>query len=121
MITPTNVQIISQNGAPAFVVIPYMDFVREFPHAIPVTAPQPPRIPEGDYVPHEVVGLVVKYEYPLIRAWREYLGLTQAEVAQRAGITQAALSQMENGDKKLRKATREKVAKAMGLNPQQVW
>lgn len=55
-----------------------------------------------------------------LRAWREYLGLTQAEVAERAGISQAALSQMESGETKLRKATREKLAQAMGLNPGQL-
>jgi len=46
--------------------------------------------------------------------------VSQAEVAERAGITQAALSQMESGEAKLRKATREKLAKAMGLNPEQL-
>ncbi|MDP2752638.1 MAG: helix-turn-helix transcriptional regulator [Rhodocyclaceae bacterium] len=57
---------------------------------------------------------------PNLRAWREYLGLTQAEVAERAGITQAALFQMESGEVKLRKATREKLAKAMGLTTEQL-
>jgi transcriptional regulator with XRE-family HTH domain len=55
-----------------------------------------------------------------LRAWHEYLDLTQAELAERAGITQAALSQMESGEAKLRKATREKLAKVMGLNPKQL-
>ncbi|MHB1183831.1 MAG: helix-turn-helix domain-containing protein [Desulfobulbia bacterium] len=79
-----------------------------------------PRIPEGDYVPHEVVGLHIERGITYLRAWREYLGLTQAEVAQRAGITQAALSQMESGEAKLRKPIREKLAMAMGLNPEQL-
>lgn len=79
-----------------------------------------PYIPEGDYVPHEVVGLHVEQDFTHLRAWREYLGLTQTEVAERAGITQAAFSQMESGETKLRKATREKLAKAMGLNPDQL-
>ncbi|MHB1015307.1 MAG: helix-turn-helix domain-containing protein [Desulfurivibrionaceae bacterium] len=82
--------------------------------------PKTPHIPEGDYVPHEVVGLHIERDITYLRAWREYLGLTQAEVAERAGITQAALSQMESGEAKLRKATRKKLAKAMGLNPEQL-
>ena len=82
--------------------------------------PKTPRIPEWDYVPHEVVGLHIELDIPYLRAWREYLGLTQAEVAERAEITQAALSQMESGEAKLRKATREKLAQAMGLNPGQL-
>lgn len=32
-------------------------------------------------IPHEVVGLVVKSGYSLLRAWREYLGKSQEEVA----------------------------------------
>jgi DNA-binding XRE family transcriptional regulator len=82
--------------------------------------PKTPRIPEGDYVPHEVVGLHIERDITYLRAWREYLGLTQDEVAERAGITQAALSQMESGEARLRKASREKLALAMGLNPGQL-
>jgi transcriptional regulator with XRE-family HTH domain len=50
-----------------------------------------------------------------VRAWREYLGLTQEAVALKAGITQAALSQIESGSQKIRKATREKLAQATGI------
>jgi transcriptional regulator with XRE-family HTH domain len=46
--------------------------------------------------------------------------LTQAEVAEKAGITQAAFSQMEAGGKRMRKATLEKLAVAMGLNVEQI-
>lgn len=120
MIEPTKIQPIYQGGVPAFVVIPFADFAREHPVEAAQITPKTPRIPEGDYIPHEVVGLHVQDGIPLVRAWREYLGLTQAEVAERAGITQAALSQMESGEAKLRKATREKLAQAMGLNPGQL-
>ena len=78
------------------------EYARLFPEAI--------RIPEGDAIPHEVVGLTIKKGYTLVHAWREYLRLTQTEVAERMGITQAALSQMEAGRKHLRKATLEKLA-----------
>jgi len=36
------------------------------------------------------------------------------------GITQAALSQMETGEKRLRKATLEKLAMAMGISVEQL-
>lgn len=93
---------------------------REHPAEDEQIMPKIPRIPNGDYVPNEVVGLMVDKEMPLIRAWRKYLNLTQAEVAEKAGITQAALSQMEAGGKQLRKATLEKLAGAMGLNVEQI-
>ena len=120
MIEPTKIQPIYQGGVPVFVVIPFADFAREHPIEAAQITPKTPRIPKGDYIPHEVVGLHIQDGIPLVRAWREYLGLTQAEVAERAGITQAALSQMESGEAKLRKATREKLARAMGLNPEQL-
>lgn len=109
---PTDIQTIMQDGKPAFVVIPYDEYMRLFPKA--------PRIPEGDAIPHEVVGMTIKKGYTLVRAWREYLALTQTEVARRMGITQAALSQMESGEKRLRKATLEKLAGAMGIGVEQL-
>ena len=45
---------------------------------------------EQALVPNEVVTLVFAGDLSPMRAWREHLGLTQAEVAARAGITQAA-------------------------------
>ncbi|MGK2951275.1 MAG: helix-turn-helix domain-containing protein, partial [Thiobacillus sp.] len=52
-------------------------------------------------------------------AWREHFSLTQAEVAARIGIAQAAYAQMERV-KQPRKATLEKVAAAMGLEVEQL-
>ena len=88
-------------------VIPFDEYVRLFSKT--------PRVPEGDAIPHEVVGLTIKKGYTLARAWREYLGLTQKEISERMGISQAALSQMEAGEKRLRKVTQEKLAAAMGI------
>lgn len=120
MIDPAKIQLLCQGGIPAFVVIPFADFAREHPIEAARIKPKTPYIPEGDYIPHEVVGLHIKRDITYLHAWREYLNLTQAEVAERAGITQAALSQLESGETKLRKATREKLAKAMGLDPKQL-
>ena len=111
MNTPTDIQIITQNGHPVFVVIPYDEYIRL----------RRPFIPDdGESVPNDVVWLTIDKGFTLIRAWREYLGLTQKEVAEKMGITQAALSQMEAGEKKLRKATLEKLAVALGLGIEQI-
>jgi len=109
---PTNVQIINQDGRPAFAVIPYEEYVRTFRKA--------PRIPESGNIPNDVVWLSVDKGYTLARAWREYLGLTQSEVASQMGISQAALSQMESGEKKLRKASLEKLARALDVMVEQL-
>ena len=107
MTTLTNVQFIEQNGKPTFAVIPYEEYLKLLP-------------PEDFTIPHEVVGLVVRGGMNLVKAWRTYLGLTQAQVAKKAGISQAALSQMEKGEKNLRTKTLEKLSAAMGLDVEQL-
>ena len=57
---PTDIQTIMQDGKPAFVVIPYDEYVRMFPKTA--------RVPAGDAIPHEVVGLTIKKRYTLARA-----------------------------------------------------
>ena len=103
----TNVQFIEQNGKPAFAVISYEEYLKLLPS-------------EDVTIPHEVVGLVVKNGMNLVKAWRTYLGLTQEQVAKKAGMSQAALSQMEKGEKNLRTKTLEKLAVAMGLKKEQL-
>ncbi len=107
MNTLTNVQFIEQNGKPAFAVIPYDEYLKLLPS-------------EDVTIPHEVVGLVIKKGMNLVKAWRVHLGMTQAEVAEKAAISQAALSQMEKSENKLRTATLEKLSGAMGLSVEQL-
>lgn len=104
MNTPTNVQIINgADGRPAFVVLPYADYIASRPR--------------DDLVPNEVVGYMVKEGMTAIAAWRKHLDLTQAEVAQRLGISQSAYAQQETAERP-RKATREKIAQALGIPAQ---
>ncbi len=104
----TDVQIIKKDGKPAFAVIPYEKYLSLLPKH------------EDATVPHEVVGLVIKKGMNLVKAWRTHLGLTQKEIAKRAGISQAALSQMEKSANELRTATLEKLARAMGISVEQL-
>jgi DNA-binding XRE family transcriptional regulator len=106
--TLTDVQIIKKDGKPVFAVIPYEEYMRLLPED------------EDSSIPHEVVGLVIKKGMNLVSAWRTHLGLTQKEVAKRAGISQAALSQMEKSNNELRTTTLEKLAHAMGISTEQL-
>jgi len=104
MNAPTKVQIINgADGRPAFVVLPYADYIASRPHE--------------DLVPNDVVGYMVKEGLTAIAAWRKHLDLTQAQVAERLGITQSAYSQQEAAERP-RKATRERIAAALGIPAQ---
>jgi prevent-host-death family protein len=99
--------IVGKDGKPAFVVVPYDQFRR-----------MKGGLARGT-VPNDVVHLTFGRGVSPMAAWREHLGLTQAEVAGRVGITQAAYAQMERAMRP-RNATLEKVAAAMGLEVEQL-
>src|SRR5690606_41307094 len=76
----TNIQIINgPDGNPAFVVIPYQDYIAS-------------RAQDGGLIPHAGVSSTIDGATPA-RAWREHLGLTQAQLAARLGISQSAHAQ----------------------------
>lgn len=106
---PIEHQVIEKDGKPLYVLVPYEEYLalRHYRE-------------EKVYIPHEVVEKHLMEEKSLIRAWREYKGLSQGEMAKRMGISQAAYSQMERTGSRLRKATRERIADAMGIACQQL-
>lgn len=102
----TNIQIINgPNGVPAFVVIPYDEYIANQAQG------------EG-LIPHAVISSTVDGATP-VRAWREHLGLTQADVAVRLGVSQSAYAQQENSER-LRKTSIERIAAALGITPTQL-
>jgi DNA-binding XRE family transcriptional regulator len=101
-------QIVKHDGKPLYVLVPYSEYLSKF-------APDDSDI----LIPHEVVGLHAVHGKSLVRAWREYLKLSQKEVAERIQVTQAAYSQMENSDN-LRLATLEKIAAAFDIDVEQL-
>ena len=113
MSAPTNHQILTHNGKPAFAVIPYAEYLELMDHA-------GARPDEEVTLPHEVVKMSTLGGMTLIRAWREHLGLTQEEVARRMGITQPAYAKLEGGKRQPRVATCKRIASAMGIEWEQV-
>ena len=107
MSTHTEYQTIKgADGQPAFVVIPYQDFLKI-------------NLRAETLIPHEVVSAMVDGS-TAIKAWREYMGLTQSEVSSRMGISPAALAQMESSEGKPHKATLRKVAEVLGISLEQL-
>jgi DNA-binding XRE family transcriptional regulator len=99
--------ILGADGKPAFVVIPYEQFINEYDRNLTL-------------VPNEILAFATNEGVSAIRAWREHLGLSQKDLAEKMGISQAAIAQFEANNQKLRKATLTKIAKAMSLSLSQV-
>ncbi|MDO9269946.1 MAG: helix-turn-helix transcriptional regulator [Methylobacter sp.] len=70
-------------------------------------------------IPNAVVGRRVMDEVSMLQAWREYLMLTQTDMAERMGISQAGYSQIEAA-KRPRKTTLQKAADALGITLEQL-
>ena len=113
MNTPTNHQMLTHNGKPAFAVIPYAEYLRLMERA-------GGRPDEEVTLPHDVVRMSTLGGMSLIRAWREHLGLTQEEVARRMGITQPAYAKLEDEKARPRIATYKRLATAMGVEWEQL-
>jgi len=110
----TDLQIIEENGHPAFAVIPWSEF-----EVLRPEYERQQRLRHG--IPHAVVKRMALEEIHPVRAWREHLGLDQTEVATRAGMEQSALARIESGKGgKTRKTTLERIAAAMSLTPEQI-
>ena len=108
----TNPQIISQNGKPAFAVVPWDEYQKLLNNQIEIED-------EDVWFPNEVVKANARGD-SLIKAWREYFGLTQAELAKRIGMQQSSLARLEKSDANPRKATLIKLAQAMDLSIEQL-
>ncbi len=113
MIEHTNVQIIKQDGNPAFAIIPWDDF-----QAIEPALKRHRALRDG--IPHAVVQRMAIDGLVAIRAWREHLGLEQSTVAEKAGMKQPALARIEKGGSKPQSATLKRIAKALGLTLDQI-
>ncbi len=100
------------DGAPLYAVVLWSDFEALLAGDRP---------DEAIFIPHEVVELMYLGEgMSLIRAWREHLGLTQAEVASRMHVSQPAYAKCEQQGVHPRVATLRKIAAAMGVEWEQL-
>ncbi|RAM62762.1 DNA-binding protein [Herbaspirillum rubrisubalbicans] len=106
MTAPTESQMIkSKDGKPASVVLSYAEFMALCGE-------------QGNLIPNEVVGATVQGATPAC-AWRQYLGLTRLEVAQRMGITLSAYAKLEKSINP-RPTTIARIAVALGITREQL-
>ena len=111
MSTPFEYQKIEYCGKPAYVLIPWDEWRRIKPLLDAEKA-------RAAGIPQEVVEAHVLRNDSMIRAWREYLGVTQKELASRLGVSQAAVVKYERPRTRLRIATLIKISAALGLDEQ---
>jgi DNA-binding XRE family transcriptional regulator len=97
------VKILESKGKPAFAVLPYDEYVAlrelaEDAQDAVTLARFAKRYASGkeETVPAEVVDRLLAGESPL-RVWREFRGMTAAQVAAAAQITPAHVSKIESG------------------------
>ncbi len=108
MNAPTELQVIKgPDGGIQYVVLPYAEFLRLRQQVEPL-------------IPNEVAGKVLVENLSPIHAWREYLGLTDAEVAARIQVSPAAFAELEAADARPRKSILRRVAVALGLSLEQL-
>lgn len=110
MSEPTKHQLVEFEGNPIFVLVPYPEYLELTGRKKVGT----------DNIPLEVAEIALMEEKSLVRAWREYLGLTQEAVAARVGISRGAYAQMEARGANPRRATLLKIATALGVRLEQL-
>ena len=115
-----NVQIIEKAGKPEWAVVPYETYqtlltdaemlqdIQDYDAAKQAVAAG------EELVPSEVTYAILDGRNP-IKVWREYRGFTQQELAKRANISAAYLSQIETGKRKGTTAALSAIAAALDL------
>lgn len=104
-------QIITKDGKPVFAVIPWEEYKK-------LVKDQARKDESEIWFPNEVVKANVRGE-SLVKAWREYYGLTQSELAEKAGMKQSALARIEKSGS-ARTSTLKKLAKALDISVEQL-
>jgi DNA-binding XRE family transcriptional regulator len=114
-------QIIEKNGKPEYAVIPYADYLRlleavedKADAAVVAEFQEAYRAGREFLVPAEILRRELAGESP-IRLWRARRGLTQQELADRAGISKPYLSQIESGKRQGTVETIAAIARALDV------
>lgn len=115
--------IYDEAGVPAFVVIPYARFRAIAPEAAEAALSDEALFDRavveadgGAAVPHDVMVRLVDGENPL-KVYREWRGLTQADLAAKIGVSEGYVSQVERGSRTLSRKAVAAAAAALGITP----
>ena len=114
-------QIIEKDGKPEFAVISYADYrhclelLEDEADARTVAEFHEAYVAGREFtVPDEIMRRELEGESP-VKLWREHRGLTQQELAKRAGISKPYLSQIETGKRQGTIDTLSAVARSLDV------
>ena len=110
MNTPIRHQVIEDNGQPLFVLVPYAEYMASLNR----------EIGESPAIPLAVSKAANLEDKSLVRAWREYKGFSQADMAKRMGISRPAYAQFEAKGANLRATTLHRLAAALDVQWEQL-
>ncbi|WP_446029321.1 helix-turn-helix domain-containing protein [Lelliottia amnigena] len=124
------VQLIKDDeGIPQYVVIPYNEYFRMCLKLSELDDETDDDLEDIEVehdslddvkLPGEVCRIMTWQDVSLQAAWRILRGLSQQEVADKLGISQSAVSQLEAVDSRPQKRTREKLAAIYGCTQEQI-
>ena len=116
-----NVQYISdENGEIQFAILPieeYRSLVDDDNDEEWEDVPYEASEFDNVSLPFAIADIITSKNVSAIAAWRIYRGLTQAQAAEKAGISQAALSQIEKAGTRPQAKTREQFAAIYDCRP----
>jgi DNA-binding XRE family transcriptional regulator len=96
-----SVQFIKNNGVKQYAIIPadtYALLLEKAEMLDDVRAYDEAMASDDESIPSEIVDRLLSGESKL-KVWREYRNLSQAELAEKCGVAQASISQIESGDR----------------------
>ena len=94
-------QIISQKGMPAFAVLPYSEYEKVLEiieNLQDIEAVKAVQLDQNEHFPLDLVERIAAGEHP-IKAFREYRGISQTELAKKVNVSRQYISQIEAGDR----------------------
>lgn len=113
-----SIQFIEQNGQRQYAVVPidiYTNLLEKAEMQEDIAAFLQAKADDDELIPSEVVDRILDGENK-IKVWREYRGLTQTELAERCGLKQATIAQMEGGKRTGSVAALKAIAAALALD-----
>jgi DNA-binding XRE family transcriptional regulator len=121
-----NFQLIERNGKPEWAVLPYDEYLKLVEQAETLedirdydSAKAALKKGEDEIIPSALVYAILDGKNP-IKVWREYRGLTQQQLADKAKISKPYLSQIETGKRTGTTEILSTIAKALDVSLDEV-